>query len=103
MNRFRFRVVTLASFVALSLGANGCPPVNTVVNDALTVAQFVCIQSSNSTAPSEVALACSIISEAAKLAPELEAFIAQLIASREQSKAAGLVYDKKVGWKRPTP
>lgn len=74
----------------------GCPGWNakTVASDVVTAAQFACVEAAMLTDAKEVALACQIVDEAAKLTPGIVAFIEQLVGQRQALKAAGYRYDK---------
>jgi len=98
-------VASLALSASLLAGTSACPgdstKINTAIEGALSFAQFACVQLSSSTSSAEVAVACKVVDEVAKLTPEVLAFVEQLISNREAAKRAGLTYDAKAGWKRP--
>jgi hypothetical protein len=81
------------AFVALLVGCPGWGA-KTIASDVVTAAQFVCVEASALSDAKEVALACQIVDEVAKLTPEIVAFIEKLIGQRETLKAAGYHYDK---------
>lgn len=73
-----------------------CTPqqANTIINSVLNDAEFICIEAGDFTSAPAAALACGIINGAQKLAPELEAFIDQIIAQAQVMKSAGYHFDK---------
>lgn len=85
------------AMVALGATLAGCPAgwnAKTVAADVVTAAQFACIEATAVSDAKEVALACQVVAEAAKLTPEIVAFIEQLLGQRDALKAAGYRYDK---------
>lgn len=68
--------------------------VNSVVNMGLNAIQFLCLESGDFGNAQDGAIACGIISGAQKLAPDVEAFIDQIINQGKLLKQAGYHFDK---------
>ena len=68
--------------------------VNTVISQGLNAIQFLCLETGDFGSAQDGAIACGIISAADKLAPDVEAFIDEIINQGKLLKQAGYRFDK---------